>query len=148
MSKFAGIIKRLFVLFYIIYATSSVIGEVDRMPAGSITADRTTISIKILNLDYIMTLLFDADDSREEADNEVGDDFLVKKFRCVPGGQSLGKQMLSESHTQSSLLAEQQDIASHQTSLISHDIITPAVPTPFEGYGTQHSGLAPPYLLS
>jgi hypothetical protein len=147
MSKLSGIIRRLFLLLYVIYAVSPMVGDVNGVPAGGITAERASAIIKLLVVDRAMAALFDSPGGCAE-DHDASDDFFVKKFRSLPGGNSLGKQMFSESHTEASRLSEQPDLTSLQTGIVSHDIISIPAPEPFDGYGTQHSGLAPPYLLS
>lgn len=140
-------IRHLFLFLYLIYAVSPMIGDVDR-PARGITADGSSAVVKLLLVDRFLDALFDVDRQDTAGDDDPSDDFFVRKFRSLPGGNSLGKQIYSESHAETSQLSEQPDLTSLQTGIVSHDVSSFPAPEPFEGHGTQHSGLAPPYLLS
>lgn len=140
--------RYIFLSLYLVYAVSPLAGNVDKAPLGGITADRSSTSLHLLLVDRFLSFVFDGDQAREE-EADPADDFLVKKFRCLPAGQSLAKKLLSEGHA-----VVQQDVQEsgcctpklHFTFeySIPHDPVAAA----FDGYGSHYSGLAPPVSFS
>ena len=131
---------------YLIYAVSPLIGNVDNAPLGGITADRSTVSLRLLVVDRLLSLIFDECEAGEQGEDS-SDDFLVKKFRCLPAGHSLGKKIISEGHTEMHHIVQDMYGCEHERRGPVYIAVPEPIPHIFDGYSTLHSGQSPPLSL-
>jgi len=146
--KLINVIKYFFVSLYVLYAISPLIGGVNEASIG-FTNDKTYAGIRILFVEKILSAVLDEQDAVEPDNSGDGSDFLVKRFRLLPGGNSLGKRLSIESRIAAADLLLTPDLTGTEQTNLFHSISRDIVPGPFlKGYGTIHSGLAPPCILS
>jgi len=140
--------KYLFACLYIIYAVSPLMADVDTSPLNGIGADRDDPVIKILLVEKLVSAFMDAEQNSGAGDADAGDDLFVKRFRSLPGGHSLSKQIDTENHVYKVDLvtASVDDPACSKQYALFHITTHDTVPIPFKGFNTLHSGLAPPSL--
>lgn len=148
MKLFQGV-KYLFACLYIIYSVSPLIADVDMSSFNGIGADREDPVIKILFVENLVSVFMDAEQNSETSDADAADDLFVKRFRSLPGGHSIRKQIDTENHVYKVDLvtASVDDPACSKQYALFHITTHDTVPIPFKGFDTLHSGLAPPSLL-
>ncbi len=141
--------KYVFLCLYLVYAVSPMMADTeDSAPLNGVTSERESPVIKILLWDRLLAGLLQQGESREPGDNDIGSDFLVRKFRSLPADHSLGKRIFAETHASTPC-----DISTAD-NLCSAQYVPYLAATsdhlriPFQGYGTLHSGPAPPFFLA
>ncbi len=141
--------KFVFLGLYLVYALSPIMADTgDSAPLNGVTSERESPVIKILLWDRLVAFLMQQGESDETGDNDIGSDFLVRRFRSLPAGHSLSGQIYAETHVSTPHdISIEDNLCS--TQYVPYPTLTSDhVPIPFQGYGTLHSGPAPPFLLS
>lgn len=143
-------IKYIFACLYMVYAISPLMADVGTAPRNGLAAGRDEPVIKILLLEKFFTVLQSPGEESEPGDSDTGDDLLVKKIRCLPRGNSFLKQIYADSRaSEADLFGVEDFISSRQDVFLPTPITTTTnVPEPSAGFGTLHSGLAPPSLFA
>lgn len=149
MVKRFHIIRYLFLAMYLLYAVSPLLVTSDNTPlVGTITA-RSSITFRLLIVDRLLDFLFEGGYDGGKEETGQSDDFLVRKFRCLPGGNSLGKKIFSESHysVPPHIMHDSYCSGMEQRSF-AHPVTNASVPAARDGYGSHYSGLSPPVSFS
>jgi len=146
--KLINILKYIFVSLNLLYAVSPLIGGVNDTSIG-FTNEKTYAGIRILFVEKILSAVFDDSEAAVPDDSDAGDDFLVRRTRILPVGNSFGKRLSIESRVAAADLFLTPDITDTEQTHFFHTLSHDVLPGPFlKGYGRIHSGLAPPSILS
>ena len=141
--------KYVFLGLYLVYALSPMMADTgDSAPLNGFASERESPVIKILLWDRLVSAFLQQGESDGTGDNDIGGDFLVKRFRSSPAGHSLSKQIFAETHASNLYDVSDTDNLSSAPYVPYPTRTSDHVPIPFQGYGILHSGPAPPFLLS
>lgn len=140
-------LRYILVFVYLVYAVSPLMGSVDKAPLGGLTAARTEVSLRLLVLDRLLSFVFDDAGAAEQGEIDTTEDVMVKKFRCLPAGNSLGKKIISEGHTEMQHIVQDLDDGGHEQRGPVYIAVPEPIPHIFDGYSTLHSGQSPPLSL-
>jgi len=136
--------KYILLSVYLIYAVSPLVGNVDNSPLGGITKDRSTATLHLLLVDLLLSCMVDECEPVEQGEVDSTDDFLVKKFRCLPSGRSMGKKIIAESHIRLQHIVPVIDCSDCQQQVPAYAAVPDPLSHIFAGYSTLHSGQSPP----
>ncbi len=141
--------KFIFLCLYLVYSVSPMMADTgDSAPLNGFTSERESPVIKILLWDRLLSGLMQQGESSEPGNNDIGSDFLVRKFRSLPADHSLRKQIFAETHASTPYDISTADNLCSAQHVPYLTVTSDHVPLPFQGYCTLHSGLAPPFFFS
>ncbi len=138
----------LLICLYAVYAVSPLAADTGDSSASGLAADRAEPAIKILLWERFIAAIVQPGDAEEATDSADVSDVMVKRLRTITTGHSLGKRMFIETHTSAPVDVSLDERSGRTHASFSPDLSNDHSPTPSQGFGRHHSGLAPPSLLS